>query len=39
MTPSNLQHILTRFFIKQSRYCSGVNIKGVYYIQKIIIRV
>ncbi len=39
MTPSNSQHMLTRLFNKQWRYCSGVNIKGVYYIEKIIIRI
>ena len=39
MIPNPSQHILNRLFTKQRAYCSDVNIKGVYCIEKMIIRI
>ena len=39
MIPNSLQHILNRHFSKQSAYCSEENNKGVYFIEKMIIRI
>lgn len=40
MIPSSLQHnIIDRLFSEQREYCSNVNKKGVYFIEKTMIRV
>ncbi len=38
MIPNSSQHILNRLFTEQREYCSDKNIKGVYFIEKMIIR-
>ncbi len=39
MIPNSSQHILNRLFTEQREYCSDKNIKGVYFIERMIIRV
>ncbi len=39
MIPSNSQHTINRLFTKQREYCSDVNIKGVYFIERMCIRI
>ena len=39
MIPTPSQHILNRLFTKEREYCSDVNIKGVYFIEKMVIRI
>lgn len=39
MIPNSSQHSLNRLFRKQREYCSDVNIKGVYFIERMVIRI
>ncbi len=39
MIPNSSQHNVNRLFSKQEEYCSDVNIVGVYFIEKMMIRV
>ncbi len=38
MTPNSSLHILNRLFTEQREYCSDKNIKGVCFIEKMMIR-
>ncbi len=38
MIPNNSEHIVTRLLTKQGRYCSVINIIGVYFIKRMKIR-